>query len=441
MGATRIKAPSSTKRILAGMAAVIALVLLMFAPRADAEGTGPGAITEGPWSGSQFDNEGLRGGHLALGPKSNSTAITGIFKRGGGYVITSLSDNNISGGPTTAGCGPIETRSQVTGGSGASRTFEIQQTTPDAPSTSTINFPCNGTYTVTVTAHACELDLLNNCTNRRDEATLSARIGVAVPPQPATDVAALLRKSESTTTTEPGVPIPADNDESGSSSTAARKESEPDTATIDVSWTYPENPEPDATYVVQRADPGSETFNDLGEGAKATEKPTDPNTAHTQTDTDTVTTNGTYQYRVAALRPNVDPVPSESVSVKVTGLPVDAPPSEDEDEDDEDVSPPATSSSSITIPSLGSSGRLPRSSSSSKVTIPNLSPPTTEDTGFNETLDYGDLEEPGELAAEGQSIINSDVDGLDLMPSIAGAMVLVGWAAHVLYLTRLARQF
>ena len=72
------------------------------------------------------------------------------------------------------------------------------------------------------------------------------------------------------------------------------------------------------------------------------------------------------------------------------------------------------------------------------------SPPTTLDTGFNDELDYGDrdIPEPGEeLAGEGQSVIQTDTEGAGLLGPVAGAMVLLGWAGHVAYLNRLAKQF
>lgn len=74
---------------------------------------------------------------------------------------------------------------------------------------------------------------------------------------------------------------------------------------------------------------------------------------------------------------------------------------------------------------------------------------TTLDTGFEDTLDYGDGEgadEPAgdELAGDepvaGQSIVRAEGTGMGLAVPAAGALVMLGWAGHILYLNRLAKQ-
>lgn len=78
---------------------------------------------------------------------------------------------------------------------------------------------------------------------------------------------------------------------------------------------------------------------------------------------------------------------------------------------------------------------------------------TTLDTGFEGTIDYGEEGGPGTTAdlegvddlgedepLAGQSIIQDEGDGVDLAAPVAGALVLLGWAGHIAYLNRLARQ-
>ena len=71
--------------------------------------------------------------------------------------------------------------------------------------------------------------------------------------------------------------------------------------------------------------------------------------------------------------------------------------------------------------------------------------PPRPTTGFNEELDYSGVPRPGSeedgLAAEGQSIIRTPGEGAGLLAPVAGALVLLGWAGHIIYLNRLAKQF
>lgn len=70
---------------------------------------------------------------------------------------------------------------------------------------------------------------------------------------------------------------------------------------------------------------------------------------------------------------------------------------------------------------------------------------TTLDTGYEDSLDYG---EPGSEEAfrrgddpqAGQSIVQDEADGMGLAVPAAGALVMLGWAGHILYLNRLAKQ-
>lgn len=147
---------------------------------------------------------------------------------------------------------------------------------------------------------------------------------------------------------------------------------------------------------------------------------------------DTLEATGAYRYRVRSLRDGVDAfVPSPIDGTGVAEVQVGP-----------DPVATTTTSPSPAVPRLGGSGGVtPRTSSTGR---PGSSgPPTTLDTGFDQELDYGDraFEEPGELASEGQSIIRTPGEGVGLVAPVAGALVLLGWAGHITYLNRLAKQF
>lgn len=145
---------------------------------------------------------------------------------------------------------------------------------------------------------------------------------------------------------------------------------------------------------------------------------------------------GAYTYRVRAVRAGVDGdirssiIDTETDTVEVEGDPPSAP-----------GSTPTTSSGRAGVTSSRSSGgriSVPRTGSA-----PRLTTPTTLDTGFEDTLDYGDRGE-GEIAGDepvaGQSIVRDEAEGMGLAVPAAGALVMLGWAGHILYLNRLAKQ-
>lgn len=202
-----------------------------------------------------------------------------------------------------------------------------------------------------------------------------------------------------------------------------------------VTWDLVDDPSEDASgYRVERAGPKQDgsfgsfvgVSGDLG---------TDSSSA-----TDEPEVSGEYRYRVLALRHGADEAvtapPDESASADVA------------------VTVPATTTTTRAegsggIPGLGSGPRAPRPPRRSAPRITAPSTQTTIDTGFETELDYGgrvgdrDLEAPPELAdgGEGQSIIRTEGDGAGLVAPAAGALVLLGWAGHVVYLNRLAKQF
>jgi hypothetical protein len=142
---------------------------------------------------------------------------------------------------------------------------------------------------------------------------------------------------------------------------------------------------------------------------------------------------GAYTYRVRAVRSGVDGdirssiIDTETDTVEVEG---DVPGS----------TPPTSSGRAEVTGARSSGGRIsvPRTGSA-----PRLTTPTTLDTGFEDTLDYGDRGE-GEIAGDepvaGQSIVRDEAEGISLAVPTAGALVMLGWAGHILYLNRLAKQ-
>jgi hypothetical protein len=79
-----------------------------------------------------------------------------------------------------------------------------------------------------------------------------------------------------------------------------------------------------------------------------------------------------------------------------------------------------------------------------RTTTSRQAPPTTLDTGFEDTIDYGDREAgdalDGDEPVAGQSIVQDEAEGTGLAVPAAGALVLLGWAGHIVYLNRLAKQ-
>lgn len=153
---------------------------------------------------------------------------------------------------------------------------------------------------------------------------------------------------------------------------------------------------------------------------------------------------GTYRYRVRTRRDGVEgPVEASILDTATETATMDPP-------------PPESSTSTTTTSSTGRSrvgNALPTPSSRP---TPTRSPPTTADTGFEETLDYGELPAPttrpprpsttalpAENPLAGQSIVReegSDRGVVEYLVPAAGALVLVGWAGHLVYLNRLAKQ-
>lgn len=149
-------------------------------------------------------------------------------------------------------------------------------------------------------------------------------------------------------------------------------------------------------------------------------------------------TGGTYRYRVRSIREGPDgPILSPAGGSAVAEVTVPTRPSETT----------STTTTDTTRPTRQSAATTRRGVALPSRTTPRLSPSTTIDTGFEGTLDYGERDQPeiddgDELAGESaQAIIRTEDEGTGLLAPAAGALVLLGWAGHVAYLNRLAKQF
>lgn len=298
--------------------------------------------------------------------------------------------------PTGAGvqCVPDDPRSFVGDG-----TVDEETTSYPFSVTSEVStWPCNGRYLVTAAAQSNQ---------EANPFLLTGVLTVAVPPLPVT---------------EAGVTV------------------DDDANTVEVTWEplAEEDLAVDALgYRVERAGPQTDggsfgPFRAVGADVGLD----DPSVL-----VDTLEAGGTYRYRVRALRAGADgPVLSPlagtaTVDATVTGEPAS-------------TTTTTASTAASTRPSgprlggTGGSASIPRRPQPNQLTTP-----TTVDTGFGETLDYGDREQafgdsPELAGEEGQSIIRTDDEGsVGLLAPAAGALVLIGWAGHVAYLNRLAKQF
>ncbi|HEU5083233.1 MAG TPA: hypothetical protein VFU14_07840 [Acidimicrobiales bacterium] len=189
--------------------------------------------------------------------------------------------------------------------------------------------------------------------------------------------------------------------------------------------------DPDATgYVVERSGPavaGEGRFDDVGTLGLDDEPRLVDDLAAQEA--------GTYTYRVRAVRAGADgDVRSSIIDTATAAIELEGDPTSPTTTADSQVN---TRGGSIRVPSRATSTRR-------RSTTARQGPPTTLDTGFEESLDYGDGELGQELADEpvagGQSVVRDEEDTVDLAVPAAGALVMLGWAGHIVYLNRLAKQ-
>lgn len=265
-------------------------------------------------------------------------------------------------------------------------------TTADLRFSVDVEVPCNGRYLVRAEAR------LND--PQRPPFTLERSFVLAALPAVVTDVDAKVRDGE-------------------------RK------AVVTFTPLTPDQLDPDATgYVVERSGPSAEgqaRFDDVGTLALDDEP--------RYVDDLAAMAAGSYTYRVRAVRAGAEgEVRSSIIDSATAGIELEGDP----------TVPTTTRGSEVNT--RGDSNRVPSRATATRgrATTTRQGPPTTLDTGFEETLDYGDGVVGQELADEpvagGQSVVRDEGETVDLAVPAAGALVLLGWAGHIVYLNRLAKQ-
>lgn len=184
---------------------------------------------------------------------------------------------------------------------------------------------------------------------------------------------------------------------------------------------------PDALgYVLERSGSDGSTFVDVAT--------IDPDDAPEFVDVLADAPAGSYTYRVRAVRAGAEgDVRSSVIDTETDTVDVEGEPK---------VTANRPGTKSTRSAATRSSGRrsLPRAGTAGRATTP-----TTLDTGFEDTLDYGadggtEQLPAGDEPLAGQSIVQDEADGMGLAVPAAGALVMLGWAGHILYLNRLAKQ-
>lgn len=353
------------------------------------------------WDGSRYESPGE-------GPQTKSQLTTGgVFVHQASHIE---SVDLVYGRPIAApdgtldvddadddSCVPVDPPRIVTDGDGdkepRNQVFQFS---------SAATWSCNGTFAIKAIPR-------NNVSSYDFE--MIRALEIAVPPAPVTEVSA----------------VAAGNPDPATGPTADDPEQ------VDVSWVPLAAPTSDAQgYAVERAGPDGETFARIGSAGPGEDGYEDE-----------ITEPGTYTYRVRAIRPGArggevlsPTADSATTSVDVAGPPDPTTTTSTATQDGATV----TRDTPLTLPRAVDGG-----GGGGTLRVPGRATTTTTiDPGFEDSLDYGELPEPGDeeaLAGEGQSVIRAEGDGAGLVGPVAGALVLLGWAGHVAYLNRLAKQF
>ncbi len=387
------------RRLFGAIAATAAAGVLVAAPAALAQ------IDSG-WNGSHFDEPFTSGAAtmtVTTFPISgvfihSNSPVTGVdvqFGRGtSGSFDTAPDDDCVPADPgavsDTATTDPEHADNDPT-------TYEF-----DIPQ-DTVTWPCNGRFAIQATATAFDAPTPDS-PDPETTSPMVAIVTVAVPPLPVTAVDAVVDDKADT---------------------------------ITVTWaelTGDELAQDALGYRVERAGPKKG-------GAFGAYAPAGPSFGVDDDPLfiDHITAPGDYRYRVRALRNGADgPIASPVAGSDVAEGSIAPDPTTT-------TSPPTTAAAGPVLPHLGSGTRP------TTTTRRPSGPPTTADTGYQGTLDYGTRPSPdttdssaAELASggEGQSIIRTEGgEGVGLLAPVAGALVLLGWAGHLTYLNRLAKQF
>lgn len=365
---------------------------------------GPAWGQSAAWSGSGFDAPFTSDG-VTL--RSDTVDVTGIFRFAKGSptseitgAVVGFEDDANDSYAIRDDCripAPVAFRSDGTDSSQTTDelTFSIRK----------LRLECNGRYLLRATAS----------TNQPNESSYTMQRGVVleVPPVPVDSISASVTD---------------------------------DDGTVAIQWTPLSDAEtaPDALgYVLERSGPAID--GEFGEFLTIATFGTD--SAGTAGDT---VSDGQYRYRVRPSRdgPN-GPILADAAASSTADVSYKA--------------PPTTTSTAGGGGGGGGGGDSTGSTSGSNPQIGSAAPsqprfrptptfviPTTADTGFEETLDYtrpsgsgADDGLAGEDPFEGQAIIRDEGDGAegaDFLVPVAGALVMLGWAGHFLYLNRLAKH-
>ena len=389
------------RRRVAAVALTMGIGLAVAAPAVLAQTEEPGVSDPEEWEGSTF-----------LRPFEGSTAtvtvesfdIVGFFTKtrdsaeqivrvdvrfeqsGSGDVGPPSTDDPAGDGERALErCVPEDPAPFVGEGSTDDTTASYEFTVPSDQSV----WPCNGRYLVTAAAQSNQ---------EVAPYELTGTLDVAVPPLPVTVA-------------------------------SARYDSDVQAVSIDFEPLTDDELAPDALgYRIERAGPAGDDgsyggYETVGEDLAVDDEPIaldDPEAG------------GDYRYRIRSLRAGPDgPVLAPAADSAVAEVTTPGEP--------EPTTTTTTAAGGTRAGSRAGGPAAPRSRG-----LPALTP-TTIDTGFEETLDYGDGgagdDQPELAGQEGRSIIRTEGEGAGLVAPVAGALVLLGWAGHVAYLNRLAREF
>lgn len=398
-------AEPTRRRLVAALAATTLVALLTVAP-------GLAGASAVDWAGSKFDTPTLSDMN-ASGTRGKATVTSESFPISGRFhrtqdgdptrSITSVgvafnratADGTAVAREPTEPCLPVD--SPPAGNSGTRATFEV--------GASQSTWPCNGRYVVTATARS-------SGAGGPDAFELFAELTVAVRPDPVTVI-------------------------------DAQVDDDADRVTITWDKLTESQLAVDAIgYRVERAGPADR------DGVYGFYRPIADDVSEDRaggqgTVTDTVEADGKYRYRVLSMRNGADgPIFASSEGTATANATLTPSPGKPTTTT---TTEPGSTPASTGVPRIGTGRTLP--------TIPNRpgaplpAPPNTIDPGFDPELDYDgngprSSDSPELAGEEGLSFIeNEPGDGPGLVGPVAGALVLLGWAGHIVYLNRLAKQF
>lgn len=290
-----------------------------------------------------------------------------------------------------------------------------------------VDLPCNGTYVSTAVVRTRPAGPFDE----QNQASAVLRFDAAVPPLP---VSGLRGRAGSEPPPDDAAqeqvpPPPSEVDG------VAPEDGDEDWVPQVVTLTWDANPEPDLLrYEVHRAAP-DRPFRPIGS----------VEAGHTRYRDDvTGSRGGTYRYRVYSVREGPGSATEVVVAEEPAETSVDVPGRRT-----------ATSPDGTTTTTQAGSG------SPSRDTAPGArsrgpvrrSPPTTRDTGFESTLDFGELPDPAPDVPEDEgpqadpgddaAVARFDDDDpmpMDLLAPVAGSLVLIMGAVHLRHLAKRASE-